>query len=67
MEKGHFDETGHYIERGFNQSDAWLEEMDEANAKVVGGAKRRFVKPLQMNEDEQEEEEVMPVCVFVLF
>ena len=54
---GHFDESGHFVERGFNQSDAWLEEMDEANAQVIGGAKRRFVKPLQLDEEPQGRDE----------
>lgn len=56
MERGYFDEAGHFVERGFNQSDAWLDEMDEVNAQVVGGAKRRFVKPLQTGDEEQEQE-----------
>ncbi len=57
MEMGHFDESGHFIERGFNQSDAWLEEMDEANAQVIGGAKRRFIKPLELNDEEDDQGE----------
>ncbi len=56
MEQGHFDEAGHYIERGFGQSDAWLEQMDLANANVIGGARSRFVKPLDLEEERREEE-----------
>ncbi len=57
MEEGHFDAEGHYIERGFGQSDAWLQEMDLANANVIGGPRSRFVKPLQLDDEQQREEE----------
>jgi CD2 antigen cytoplasmic tail-binding protein 2 len=63
MEEGHFDAEGHYIERGFGQSDAWLQEMDVANANVVGGPRSRFIKPLQLEEQPEEDKPQKPASV----
>lgn len=56
MEEGHYDEAGHYVERNFSSTrDAWLEEMDELHAHVVGGARTKFVKPLSLNDGGEED------------
>jgi hypothetical protein len=59
MEAGHFTEDGHYVERGFGE-DAWLADLDEKSAMVLGGVRsdrdKKEKKQQQQQQQQQEEE-----------